>query len=77
MEKVSYCAIPKSSSATTPNDYQPISLLSILSKVLEWDVHHTISDLLHNMDPISNSQSMGFSTIEKSTVTALQAKVDN
>ena len=31
--------IPKSSSVTTPNDYQPIFLLSILNKVLKQHVH--------------------------------------
>ena len=66
--------IPKSLSATTPNDYQHISLLSILSKVLERHVHHTIPDLLHNMHPISNSQ-WAFQP-GKSTVTALLATVD-
>ena len=48
--------IPKSSTATTPNDYRPISFLSILSKVLERHVHHIISDHLHVMHPLSNSQ---------------------
>ena len=67
--------IPKSSTPTTPNDYRPISLLSILSKVLERHVHHIISDHLHIMHPLSNSQ-WGFQP-GKSTVTALLATVDN
>ena len=54
--------IPKSSTATTPNDYRPISLLSILSEVLEQHVHHIISDHLHVMHPLSNSQWPGKST---------------
>ena len=67
--------IPKSSTATTANDYQPISLLSILSKVLKQHVHHIILDHLHIMHPLSNSQ-WGFQP-GKSTVTALLATVDN
>ena len=63
--------IPKSSTATTPNDYRAISVLSILSKVLERHVHHIISDHLHVMHPLSNSQ-WDFRP-GKSTVTALLA----
>ena len=67
--------LPKSPPATTPNDYWPISLLSILSKVLEQHVHHILLDHLHNRHPISNSQ-WGFQP-GKPTVTALLATVDN
>ena len=51
------------------------SLLSILSKVLEWHVHHIISDHLHNRHPISNSQ--WALQPGKSTVTAQLTTVDN
>ena len=67
-------AFKVSSTATTPNDYRPISLLSILSKVLEQHVHHVISNHLCIIHPLSNSQ-WGFQP-GKPTVTALLATVD-
>ena len=46
MEEASYCTNTKIiNSYTTPIDYWPISLLSILSKVL----YHVISDHLYNI----------------------------
>ena len=67
--------IPKTSSATTQNDYRPISLLSIVSKVLERHIYSIISNHLHQVYPISNSQ-WGFQP-GKSTVLALLITVDN
>ena len=61
--------IPKNSPANSPKDYQPISLLGILSKVLERHVHNIISQHLAQHHPLSNSQ-WGFQS-GKSTVSAL------
>ena len=75
MKEVSYCTNTKIIDRyTTPNYYRPISLLSILSKVLEQHVHHIISNHLRIMHPLSNSQ-WGFQP-GKSTVTALLTTVD-
>jgi len=52
-----------------PNNYRPISLLSVLSKLLERHVHKLLADHLSTHHPLSNSQ-WGFSE-GKSTVTAL------
>jgi len=61
--------IPKKSPATTPNSYRPISLLSIVSKVLEHHVHTLVMEHLHDQHPLSKSQ-WGFQP-GKSTVSAL------
>ena len=61
--------IPKKSSATKASTIRPISLLSIVSKVLERHVHTLIMDHLHNHHPLSEFQ-WGFQP-GKSTVTAL------
>ena len=68
-KRSSVVPIPKKSPATTPNSYRPISLLSIVSKVLERHVHTLIMEHLHNQHPLSESQ-WGFQP-GKSTVSAL------
>ena len=52
-----------------PNNCRPISLLSVLSKLLERHVHKLLADHLSTHYPLSNSQ-WGVSE-GKSTVTAL------
>jgi len=62
--------IPKSNNnKDLPNNYRPISLLSVLRKLLERQVHKLLADHLSTHHPLSNSQ-WGFSE-GKSTVTAL------
>ena len=61
--------IPKTSSATSPNNYRPISLLSIPSKVLEHHVYTIIMQHLEDYNPLADSQ-WGFQ-LGKSTVSAL------
>ena len=58
-KRSSVVPIPKKSSATTPNNYRPISLLSIVSNVLERHVHTLIIDHLHNHHPLSCRVSVG------------------
>ena len=67
--------ILKTSPANSPKDYQPISLLVILSKVLERHIHSIISQHLAQHHPLSNSQ-WGFQS-RKSTVSALLATMDS
>ena len=64
-------AIPKSSEMKNPSNYRLISLLSILSKVLECHIFSLASEHLLEHDIISDSQ-WGFTT-NKSTTTALLA----
>ena len=61
--------IPKKSRPGSTADYRPISLLSILSKVLERHFHSLISDHLLSQHPLANCQ-WGFQP-RKSTVSAL------
>ena len=61
--------VPKSPVATTPNNYRPISLLSILSKLLERHIYSLVATHLELYHPLSNAQ-WGFQT-GKSTTTAL------
>ena len=61
--------IPKSDNHNTPTNYRPISLLSILSKLLEQHVHRVILDHLDEHYPLSNRQ-WGF-TEGRGTVTLL------
>ena len=61
--------IPKSDNHNTPTNYRPISLLSILSKLLERNVHRVILDHLDEHYPLSNRQ-WGF-TEGRGTVTSL------
>ena len=61
--------IPKSTSKHSPSGYRPISLLSILSKLLEKHFHLLITDHLSEHHPLLDAQ-WGFQK-EKSTLTAL------
>ena len=61
--------IPKRPGAKSPSEFRPISLLSILSKVLERHIHMLILDHLNQHHPLSNCQ-WGFQA-KKSTVAAL------
>jgi len=61
--------IPKIPRASSTSDYRPISLLSILSKVLEHHFHFLISEHLSIHYPLANCQ-WGFQP-KKSTVSAL------
>ena len=63
--------IPKQSPANSPDNYRPVSLLSILSKVLERHVYNVIADHLDETHPISDCQ-WGFRA-GRSTVGALLA----
>ena len=62
-------AIPKSGDSSDPRNYRPISLLSILSKVLERHIILLISDYLNEQKMISDYQ-WGFIR-DRSTTTAL------
>ena len=48
--------IPKRPGAKSPSNFRPISLLSVLSKVLERHFHMLISDHLAEHYPLSNCQ---------------------
>ena len=61
--------IPKGSDHTSVSNYRPISLLPILSKLLEKHIHGVISNHLSANSPIALQQ-WGFQT-KKSSVTAL------
>ena len=61
--------VPKSTKKSSPSGYRPISLLSILSKILEKHIHSLITNHLHENHPLSDMQ-WGFQK-GKSTVTAL------
>ena len=61
--------IPKSSNHKEVSNYRPISLLPIVSKMLERHFHHLITTHLNDNKPLSNSQ-WGFQA-GKSTVTSL------
>ena len=63
--------IPKSSDRSSPTNYRPISLLSILSKTLERHIHWLISTHLAESQLLSEKQ-WGF-LLGKGTVTALLA----
>ena len=68
-KKSSVVPIPKSSDRSSPTNYRPISLLSILSKTLERHIHSLIATHLMNNQLLSNRQ-WGFLP-GKGTVTAL------
>jgi len=42
--------LPKARGASHPNDYRPISILSVLSKPLEKHIHHHLSDYFEKYD---------------------------
>ena len=60
---------PKDGDRTNPSNYRPISLLSIVSKMLECHVHYLITEHLSSNHPLSNTR-WGFQS-GKSTATAL------
>ena len=72
-KKSNVVPIPKTSPPSTPSNYRPISLLSILSKVMERHVHLLITEHLRDRHPLPDSQ-WGFQA-GKSTVTGLLATV--
>jgi len=61
--------IPKASNKSSPSNYRPISLLAVLSKVLERHIHMLITDHLTEHHMLSDNQ-WGFSA-GKGTITAL------
>ena len=67
--------IPKASDASAPSNYPPISLLPLLSKLLEKHFHVRITQHLQSLHIFSDSQ-WGF-TEGRSTVAALIKCVDN
>ena len=67
--------IPKQGSRSDPANYRPISLLCILSKLLEKRVQCCLLEHLQEYSPISDKQ-WGFSK-EKSTTGALLSAVEN
>ena len=67
--------IPKVSPAKSPDHYRPVSLLSILSKVLERHVYIVIADHLDTVCPLSDCQ-WGFRA-GRSTVSALLSTTTN
>ena len=68
---VSIVSIPKSNNKNSPSGYRPISLLSIINKMLEKLILALICDHLAENVPISDAQ-WGFQK-GKSTTTALLA----
>ena len=72
-KKSNVVPIPKTSPPSAPSNYRPISLLSILSKVMERHVHLFITEHLRDHHPLSDSQ-WGFQA-GKSTETGLLATV--
>ena len=67
--------IPKSNDHTSPTNYRPISLLSILSKLLERHIYGIITEHLKSHRPLAASQ-WGFQA-GKSTTTALLSTTHN
>ena len=61
--------IPKASAHDSPTNYRPISLLSVVSKLLERHIHFLLTSHLDENDPISEQQ-WGYQQ-GKSTVTSL------
>ena len=61
--------IPKGSDHSNPSNYRPISLLSVISKMLERHVYCLIAEYLSSDHPLANTQ-WGFQS-GKSTVSAL------
>ena len=67
--------IPKGSAHDSPTNYRPISLLSVVSKLLEKHIHLLLTSHLNHTQPISTQQ-WGFQQ-GKSTVTSLLTVVDD
>ena len=67
--------IPKSGDSSNPSNYRPISLLSILSKLLEKHIVNLLTEHLKSHAPLSQQQ-WGF-TKGKSSTGALLAALDN
>jgi len=55
-KKSSVVPIPKASAHDSPTNYRPISLLSIVSKLLEMHIHFLLTLHLDENDPISEQQ---------------------
>ena len=62
--------IPKGGDLSNPTNYRPISILPILSEVLEKHVHSIISDHLSLHSPISDQQ-WGFTAWKCTTAAVL------
>ena len=67
--------IPKGAASSDPSKYRPISLLSVLSKLLETFIRGILLDHLDRFSPLSDMQ-WGF-TSRKSTTGALLAATDH
>ena len=67
--------IPKSSKKVDPSNFRPVSLLSILSKILERHLHHYLLDDLEHRDVLSDHQ-WGYLK-GRSTTGALISAVDS
>ena len=67
--------IPKSSDTASPSNYQPVSLLPVLSKILERHIFKLLSKHLESSQPISDSQ-WGFQC-GKSATTCLLETIHN
>ena len=67
--------IPKANCHSSPSNYRPVSLLPILSKLLEKHIYGVLYHNLQETQPLSNSQ-WGFQA-GKSTVTALLETTHN
>ena len=67
--------IPKSDQHSSPSNYRPISLLSILSKVLERHVHHLVTEHLSLGHSLSQDQ-WGFRANRSTTLALLRVTND-
>ena len=61
--------IPKGGDRSNPSNYRPISLLSVVSKMLERHVHHLLIQHLASDHPLANFQ-WGYESGGKNTVCA-------
>ena len=64
--------IPKAKEYTSPSNYRPISLLSILSKILERHVHSLITEHISVTHPLADNQ-WGFRARRGTTLALLTA----
>ena len=67
--------IPKAKEYTSPSNYRPISLLSILSKILERHVHSLITEHISVTHPLADNQ-WGFRARRGTTLALLTATND-